>query len=250
MFHNSRTKSKASVFSSFASNEREQMKLDEFFEQETNFIILTNAGKPIYAMHGDIYSLSSIFATLYAMISKVQTFRFEEIDLKLPKRQNSGVSDRPKGIYGQGLYMSTLTTSQYSQSNHGNSSPVNSYDDRNMSLAYGGESDFMNDSMVKERETKHREKQAFNDWKEQNLKPKPPSSMFSAIAGQVYKRMNEPEQHPTESTQEPLLPQTEAPDEVHIQKFYNMFEGQAQLEEEAERRIMDLSTFKEEKKIT
>lgn len=32
-------------------------------------------------MYGDIYTLSSLYATLYAMISKVQTFKFEDIDL-------------------------------------------------------------------------------------------------------------------------------------------------------------------------
>ena len=41
-------------------------------------MVITNAGKPVFSLNGDIYSLSPIFATLYAMISKHQTFRFKE----------------------------------------------------------------------------------------------------------------------------------------------------------------------------
>ena len=42
---------------------------------------MTNAGKPVFSLHGDIYALSSVYATLYAMISKVQTFQLKKIDL-------------------------------------------------------------------------------------------------------------------------------------------------------------------------
>lgn len=73
------------VFSSVASNDREKDEFDKFFAMEHNFIILTNAGKPVYSLHGDIYSLSSVYATLYAIISKMQTFKFKPIDLSLPQ---------------------------------------------------------------------------------------------------------------------------------------------------------------------
>lgn len=39
---------------------------------------MTNTGKPVFATHGDIYTLSSIYATLYAMISKASTYSFIE----------------------------------------------------------------------------------------------------------------------------------------------------------------------------
>lgn len=40
-------------------------------------MVLTNAGKPVYSMVGDIYALAPIFATLYAIVSKAQTYSFE-----------------------------------------------------------------------------------------------------------------------------------------------------------------------------
>ena len=43
-------------------------------------MILTNAGKPVFSMNGDIYNLSPIFATLYAIISKSQTYSFKTVD--------------------------------------------------------------------------------------------------------------------------------------------------------------------------
>lgn len=52
--------------------------MQAFFGCDRNYIILTNSGKPVFAQHGDMYTLSSIYATLYAMISKVQTYRFLE----------------------------------------------------------------------------------------------------------------------------------------------------------------------------
>ena len=55
--------------------------MSEFFALERNYIILTNSGKPVFSAYGDMYVLSSIYATLYAMISKVQTFEFKHIDL-------------------------------------------------------------------------------------------------------------------------------------------------------------------------
>ncbi len=39
-------------------------------------MIMTTAGKPVYSLHGDIYVLSPLFATLYAIISKIEAFKF------------------------------------------------------------------------------------------------------------------------------------------------------------------------------
>ena len=50
--------------------------MDSFFAAERHYLILTNAGKPVYSMVGDIYALAPIFATLYAIISKAQTYSF------------------------------------------------------------------------------------------------------------------------------------------------------------------------------
>ena len=50
--------------------------IDNFFSLERNYIILTNSGKPVFSAYGDMYTLSSVYATLYAMISKVQTYEF------------------------------------------------------------------------------------------------------------------------------------------------------------------------------
>jgi len=38
-------------------------------------MIFTNAGKPVFSSTGDIYHLSPIIATLYAIISKYETFQ-------------------------------------------------------------------------------------------------------------------------------------------------------------------------------
>ena len=55
-----------------ASNtSRDREELDHFFNCERNFMILSNSGKPLFSLNGDIYALSSIYATLYAMISKM-----------------------------------------------------------------------------------------------------------------------------------------------------------------------------------
>ena len=37
---------------------------------------MTTAGKPVFSLHGDIYVLSPLFATLYAIISKIEAFKF------------------------------------------------------------------------------------------------------------------------------------------------------------------------------
>lgn len=59
-----------------AGQDNDKIEMDAFFKSERNYIILTNTGKPVFALNGDIYTLSSIYATLYAMISKAQTYDF------------------------------------------------------------------------------------------------------------------------------------------------------------------------------
>ena len=56
--------------------DNDKMEIEKFFNSEKNYIILTNSGKPLFSTYGDIYTLSSIYATLYAIVSKVQTFNF------------------------------------------------------------------------------------------------------------------------------------------------------------------------------
>jgi hypothetical protein len=48
--------------------------LDSFFTTDKLFLILTNSGKPVYTSSGDLYQLSPLIATLYAMVAKVQSF--------------------------------------------------------------------------------------------------------------------------------------------------------------------------------
>lgn len=59
-----------------AGQDNDKAEMEAFFKNERNYIILTNTGKPVFALHGDIYTLSSIYATLYAMISKSSTYDF------------------------------------------------------------------------------------------------------------------------------------------------------------------------------
>jgi hypothetical protein len=47
---------------------------------------LTSAGKPVYTSQGDIYHLSPIIATLYAIISKVETFNVKNQKNKYEKQ--------------------------------------------------------------------------------------------------------------------------------------------------------------------
>ncbi len=79
------TRSQGSVGSQFrqlgfaaqlAKNQQEDQDLHSFFQSERHYLIMTNAGKPVYSMNGDIYQLSPIFATIYAIISKTQTYAF------------------------------------------------------------------------------------------------------------------------------------------------------------------------------
>lgn len=92
------------IFSSISNIERDNEELDKFFEKERNFVILSNAGKPIYALHGDIYNLSSVYATLYAMISKTQTFKMKPVDTSISKSSLNYDMDINKrvGSFGTG----------------------------------------------------------------------------------------------------------------------------------------------------
>ena len=65
---------KKAGFGSLVQNQDEEQALDNFFAAERHYLILTNAGKPVYSMVGDIYALAPIFATLYAIVSKAQTY--------------------------------------------------------------------------------------------------------------------------------------------------------------------------------
>lgn len=62
--------------------DQDRTSLREFFALDRNYIILTNSGKPVFSFQGDMYTLSSIYATLYAMISKTQTYEFKPIVLR------------------------------------------------------------------------------------------------------------------------------------------------------------------------
>ena len=82
------------VFNSVASNDKNCEELDSFFDSDHNFVILSNAGKPIYSLNGDIYSLSSVYATLYAMISKVQNYKFKPIDISIQEEKYDDFDER------------------------------------------------------------------------------------------------------------------------------------------------------------
>ena len=59
----------------------DQAEMNKFFSLDRNYIILTNSGKPVFSAYGDMYTLSSVYATLYAIISKAQTYECKPIDL-------------------------------------------------------------------------------------------------------------------------------------------------------------------------
>lgn len=61
-------------FEKLAQTVEEETELEDFFSSDKLFLVFTNAGKPVYTSHGDIYRLSPIIATLYAIISKIETF--------------------------------------------------------------------------------------------------------------------------------------------------------------------------------
>jgi hypothetical protein len=65
-------------FEKLAQTEQEENDLEEFFTSDKLFLVFTNAGKPVFTSHGDIYHLSPIIATLYAIISKIETFNIKQ----------------------------------------------------------------------------------------------------------------------------------------------------------------------------
>ena len=64
-----------------SAEQQDKIVLQKFFQYDRNYIILTNSGKPVFSYQGDMYTLSSVYATLYAIISKVQTYEFKNINL-------------------------------------------------------------------------------------------------------------------------------------------------------------------------
>eukprot|EP00347_Sterkiella_histriomuscorum_P009279 403341817 len=63
-----------------SKTEDDEKELQAFFSNERLYLVFTNAGKPVYSSYGDIYQLSPIIATLYAILSKVHTFEFPEYE--------------------------------------------------------------------------------------------------------------------------------------------------------------------------
>ena len=70
------------------NKDNDQIEMDAFFGSERNYVILTNSGKPVFAAKGDIYTLSSVYATLYTMISKVQTYQFVDQEVEQLRRES------------------------------------------------------------------------------------------------------------------------------------------------------------------
>jgi len=64
-------------FEKLAQTDEEETELEDFFSSDKLFLVFTNAGKPVFTSHGDIYRLSPIIATLYAIISKIETFNIK-----------------------------------------------------------------------------------------------------------------------------------------------------------------------------
>ena len=48
--------------------------LDEFYRIRKHFLILTDAGKPVYTRYGEEMLLAPFFATLSAIIPKIQSY--------------------------------------------------------------------------------------------------------------------------------------------------------------------------------
>ena len=48
--------------------------LEEFYQYSKHFMIMSEAGKPIYSRYGDQEILSPFYATMSAIIHKVQSF--------------------------------------------------------------------------------------------------------------------------------------------------------------------------------
>lgn len=72
--------------------------LDEFYRIRKHFIVLTDAGKPVYTRYGDEMTLAPFIATISAIIPKIQSYFW---DNNTDARQNTNklrtiVSDRYK----------------------------------------------------------------------------------------------------------------------------------------------------------
>lgn len=84
----------------------DQQAIDEFFKFDRNYIIMTNSGIPVFCYQGDMYQLSTLYATLYAVISKMQNYQFQRIDLqedeelKLEGKKKSK-SKQPEPYFGE-----------------------------------------------------------------------------------------------------------------------------------------------------
>ena len=51
-----------------------EMKLEQFFEKNRHYFIMTDGGKPVYSRYGDEVENSTIFATISAIITKFTIF--------------------------------------------------------------------------------------------------------------------------------------------------------------------------------
>ncbi|CDW87641.1 UNKNOWN [Stylonychia lemnae] len=71
---------KGTSFEKMTRTEEDEKELHAFFSNQRLYMVFTNAGKPVYSSYGDIYQLSPIIATLYAILSKVHTFEFPEYE--------------------------------------------------------------------------------------------------------------------------------------------------------------------------
>ena len=72
--------------------------LDEFYRIRKHFLILTDAGKPVYTRYGEEMLLAPFFATLSAIIPKIQSYFWDNNqDARLNTNQiKTIVSDKYK----------------------------------------------------------------------------------------------------------------------------------------------------------
>lgn len=137
----------------------------------------------------------------------------------------------------------------------------NSFNERNASIADFGElnANMLNDPMVKEREQKHQEKQAFDLWKQENM-VKPigsstsasgalvdTSNPFAMIAGQVYAKNKEKDETEPDALKPPAMDADTSFDVYNAPDggLYTELEKEAEIEAAANEGIMDMSMFKE-----
>lgn len=55
-----------------------QMEINEFFQQDKHYFIMTDGGKPIYSRYGDELKNSEILATFSAVVTKFTVFNTDE----------------------------------------------------------------------------------------------------------------------------------------------------------------------------